>query len=99
MDMVAELRWASMLAKITDQGYQAGQPRDVYNAATVAACKFLRRNDLGRLAAGAKADILLIQLDHLGSAVYADPIKALVNFGCGRDVDTVIVDGKTLVQG
>ncbi|MEK7701858.1 MAG: hypothetical protein AAB418_07610, partial [candidate division NC10 bacterium] len=27
------------------------------------------------------------------------PIKALVDAGCGRDVDTVIVDGKILVQG
>jgi cytosine/adenosine deaminase-related metal-dependent hydrolase len=99
MDMVAELRWASMLAKITDQNYQVGQPRDVFNAATLAACKFLQRDDLGRLAPGAKADILLIRLDHLGSAFYRDPIKALVDFGCGQDIDTVIVDGKTLVQG
>lgn len=98
MDMVAELRWASMLAKITDQNYQVGQPRDVFNAATLSACRFLRRTDLGRLAPGAKADILVIRLDHLGSAIYADPIKALVDFGCGRDVETVIVDGKTLVQ-
>src|SRR5439155_652557 len=90
MDMVAELRWASMLAKITDQNYQVGQPRDVYNAATLGACTFLGRDDLGRLAPGAKADILLINLDHLGSAFYADPIKALVDFGCGRDVDTVV---------
>ena len=41
MDMVAELRWASMLCKLTDANYQAGQPRDVYNAATLASCKFL----------------------------------------------------------
>lgn len=99
MDIVAELRWASILAKVTDGNYQAGQHRDVFNAATLAACRFLRRNDLGRLAPGAKADILLINLDHLGGPVYADPIKALVDAGCGRDVDTVIVDGKILVQG
>lgn len=99
MDMVAELRWASMLAKITEQNYQVGQPRDVYNAATLGPCPFLGRTDLGRLAPGAKADIIMVNLDHLGSAVYADPIKALVDFSCGRDVDTVIVDGKTLVQG
>lgn len=99
MDMVSELRWASILAKITEQNYQVGQPRDVFNAATLGACPFLGRDDLGRLAPGAKADILLIRLDHLGSAVYADPIKALVDFGCGRDVETVIVDGKILVQG
>src|SRR5256884_1157821 len=99
MDIVAELRWASILAKITDGDYQAGLHRDVFNAATLAACRFLRRNDLGRLAPGAKADILLINLDHLGAPVYADPIKTLVDAGSGRDVDTVIVDGKILVQG
>ena len=99
MDMVAELRWASMLAKITDENYQVGQPRDVYNAATLGACRFLDRADLGGLGPGAKADILLINLDHLGSAFYTDPIKALVDFASGRDVDTVIVDGQTLIQG
>ena len=99
MDMVAELRWASILAKIADANYQAGLARDVFNAATLGGCKFLGRADLGRLAPGAKADLLLINLDHLGAPVYADPIKALVDAGCGRDVDTVMVDGKVLVQG
>ena len=99
MDMVAELRLASMLAKVTDGNYQAGLPRDVFNAATLGGCKFLGRIDLGRLAPGAKADVLLIDLDHLGAPVYVDPIKALVEGATGRDVDTVIVDGKVLVQG
>jgi len=88
MDIVAELRWASILAKVTDANYQVGLPRDVFNAAT-----------LGGLAPGAKADLLLINLDHLGAPVYADPIKALVDGASGRDVDTVMVDGKVLVQG
>ncbi len=99
MDMVAELRWASILAKVTDANYQVGLPRDVFKAATLGGCKFLRRTDLGRLAPGAKADIVIINLDHLGAPVYADPIKALVDGASGRDVDTVIVDGKVLVQG
>src|SRR6266567_540143 len=99
MDMVAELRWTSILAKVADANYQAGQHRDVFNAATLAGCKFLHRDDLGRLGPGAKADIVLINLDHLGAGVYADPIKALIDAGSGRDVDTVIVDGKILVQG
>ena len=99
MDIVAELRWASILAKVTDSNYQAGLARDVYNAATVGGCRFLGRDDLGRLGPGAKADILLITLDHLGGPVYADPIKALVDSASGRDVDTVIVDGRVLVQG
>jgi cytosine/adenosine deaminase-related metal-dependent hydrolase len=98
MDMVAELRWASILARVTDKNYQAGQARDVFNAATLGACRFIDRQDLGRLAPGSKADILLIDLDHMGIAAYTDPIKALVDAGTGRDVDTVIVDGATLVE-
>jgi 5-methylthioadenosine/S-adenosylhomocysteine deaminase len=98
MDIVAELRWASILAKVTDGNYQAGQPRDVFNAATLGGCRFLAREDLGRLAPGAKADIVIIDLDHLGAGVHNDPIKALVDAGSGRDVSTVIVDGKVLVD-
>jgi cytosine/adenosine deaminase-related metal-dependent hydrolase len=99
MDIVAELRWASILARVTDGNYQAGLARDVFNAATLGGCRFIDRPDLGRLAPGAKADLLLINLDHLGAPVYADPIKALVDGASGRDVDTVMVDGKILVQG
>ena len=54
---------------------------------------------MSALAPGAKADILLINLDHVGGPGYADPIKALVDSASGRDVDTVIVDGQILVQG
>jgi cytosine/adenosine deaminase-related metal-dependent hydrolase len=99
LDMVSELRWASVLARVTDANYQAAPPRDVFNAATVGGARFIDRPDLGRLAPGAKADVLLIDLDHLGAPVYADPVKALVDGASGRDVDTVIVDGRILVQG
>jgi 5-methylthioadenosine/S-adenosylhomocysteine deaminase len=98
MDMLGELRWASILSKTTDANYQSGQHRDVFNAATLGGCRFINRSDLGRLAPGAKADILLITLDQLGTLVYRDPIKALIDAGTARDVHTVIVDGKTLVQ-
>jgi len=99
LDMVAELRWASILARIIDGNYQAGLPRDVFNAATLGGAAFIGRPDLGRLAPGAKADLLLVNLDQLGAPVYADPVKALVDGASGRDVDTVIVDGRVLVQG
>ncbi|MCH7477842.1 MAG: amidohydrolase family protein [SAR324 cluster bacterium] len=98
MDMVSEMRWAAMLAKVAEGNYLAGQPRDVYNAATLGACGVLDRADLGRLARGAKADIVLIRLEHMGMGAFRDPIKALVEYGAGRDVDTVIVDGKTLIE-
>ena len=83
LDMVSELRWASILAKVTDGNYQAGLARDVFNAATVGGCRFLGREDLGRLAAGAKADILLINLDHVGGSALRGPDQGPGGWGVG----------------
>jgi len=98
MNFIAEMRWAAVLARVVDGNFQTGQPHDIFNSATLAGCKFTQRQDLGRLAPGAKADILVIDLNHMASAPYHDPIKALIDYGDSRDIDTVIVDGKTLVE-
>jgi 5-methylthioadenosine/S-adenosylhomocysteine deaminase len=98
MNFIAEMRWAGVLTRVADGNFQSGRPGDIFNSATLGGCKFIQRQDLGRLAPGAKADILLIDLDHMASAFYHDPIKALIDFGDSRDIDTVIVDGKTLVE-
>ena len=34
----------------------------------------------------------------MASAPHHDPIKALIDYGDSRDIETVIVDGQTLVQ-
>ena len=59
------------------------------------------RGDLGRLAPGAKADIVVIDLSGRGSlrmGPVRDPIN-LVECGIGDDVDTVIIDGIVRVEG
>jgi cytosine/adenosine deaminase-related metal-dependent hydrolase len=99
MNFIAEMRWAAVLTRIVEGNFQVGRPQDIFNSATLAGCKFLQRQDLGRLAPGAKADLLIINLDHMAAAFYHDPIKALIDFGDSRDIETVIVDGKTLVHG
>ena len=98
MNFIAEMRWAAMLTRVVEGNFQAGRPHDIFNSATVAGCKFIQRQDLGRLAPGAKADILIIDLNHMALAPYHDPIKALIDYGDSRDIETVIVDGKTLVE-
>jgi 5-methylthioadenosine/S-adenosylhomocysteine deaminase len=40
----------------------------------------------------------VVDLRHLHYGAVHDPIKALVECGTGRDVETVIVDGQTLVE-
>src|SRR5204862_8228674 len=68
----------------------------VFEAATIGGARALGRDDLGRLAPGAKADIVIIDLEGGDSLRYGpvrDPIKSLVECGIGDDVETVIVDG------
>jgi cytosine/adenosine deaminase-related metal-dependent hydrolase len=98
MNFIAEMRWAAVLTRVVDGNFQAGRPRDVFNSATLGGCRFIQRQDLGRLAPGSKADILIINLDDMALAPYHDPIKALIDYGDSRDIETVIVDGKTLVD-
>jgi cytosine/adenosine deaminase-related metal-dependent hydrolase len=98
-DLVAEMRMASTLSKVADSDRTSGSAAAVYEAATLGGASALGRDDLGRLAAGAKADIVLFDLHALHLGVIDDPIKALVHYANGVDTDTVIVDGRTVVEG
>ena len=98
-DMVAEMRWAALTCRIAERSFRAGQPRDVFDAATLGGARFLGRDDLGRLTPGAKADVIVVDLLQMHHGAVHDPIKSLVECGSGRDVETVIVDGEVLIEG
>jgi cytosine/adenosine deaminase-related metal-dependent hydrolase len=99
MDMILEMRHAAILGKVAERDPLAVTARDVFNAATLAGAKALGRDDLGRLASGAKADILIVDLTQLHMGLIDDPIKTLIYMGSQRDIETVIVDGKVVVEG
>lgn len=99
MDMLMEMRYAAIMGKVADRHRAAVTAGDVFNAATLGGSKALGRPDLGRLAPGAKADILIVDLTGIHTALTYDPIKTLVYFASQRDIETVIVDGKTVVEG
>src|SRR3989449_41905 len=98
-DLIHEMRWAALMCRLADGSFRVGRPQDVFDAATLGGARHLGRDDLGRLAPGAKADIIVVDLRHLHYGAVHDPIKALVDCGSGRDVETVIVDGQVLVEG
>ncbi|MBI2205953.1 MAG: amidohydrolase family protein [Candidatus Rokubacteria bacterium] len=97
-DIVHEMRWAQMMCRVAEGSFSAGQPRDVFDAATLGGARYLGRDDLGRLAPGAKADIVVVDLLRMHFGAVHDPIKALVELGSGSDVETVIVDGQALIE-
>jgi 5-methylthioadenosine/S-adenosylhomocysteine deaminase len=81
--------------------YFAATAGEVFQAATLGGAVSVGRDDLGRLAPGALADIIVIDLSGRGSLRYGpvrDPVKSVVECGVGDDVDTVIVDGKIIME-
>jgi len=97
-DMLREMRLASILSKIVEGEPSVATSMDVFNSATLSGAKALKRPDLGRIAPGAKADLVLIRLDTFNMCPVTDPIRTLVQVATNSDVDRVIVDGKTVVE-
>jgi 5-methylthioadenosine/S-adenosylhomocysteine deaminase len=98
-DMISEMRWAALLCKIMEHDFAVATAGEILSAATLAGARALRREDIGRLAPGAKADIVVVDLQRTRIGPYRDPIKALVNCATTDDVERVIVDGRTVVEG
>jgi cytosine/adenosine deaminase-related metal-dependent hydrolase len=101
-DMIMNMRNASYHGKTMSHDYKSATSADVFTAATMNGARSLGRDDLGKLEAGARADIILIDLtggNTLRMGPFKDPIQAVVECGVGDDVDTVIVAGRIRMRG
>src|SRR5680860_1285054 len=97
-DMVGEMRLAMLMSRVADRDFLSGDPRDVFDAATVNAAYALNRPDLGRLAPGSKADVAVFDLRQMSVGAVHDPIRSLVEDGSGCFATHVMVDGKMVVE-
>jgi 5-methylthioadenosine/S-adenosylhomocysteine deaminase len=67
--------------------------------ATLGAARSLgREHDLGSLSVGKKADVVLLDFRRAHLTPAFNAIGTLVHTGQGRDVSTVIVDGRIVVE-
>jgi 5-methylthioadenosine/S-adenosylhomocysteine deaminase len=98
VDIIEEMRLAWFLGKHTNRTADRPTCLEVFTAATVGSADALGRDDLGRLAPGARADIVCVDLSGYHYGPVLDPVRALVAFGKGQDVDAVFVDGKEIVR-
>lgn len=96
-DMFNDMRFAAVCCKVVEESGAVAVAEDVFRIATVGGADALGRPDLGRLAPGAKADIVLVRTDTPKAAPLYDPLKFLVLAASGEDVDLVIVGGRTVV--
>jgi cytosine/adenosine deaminase-related metal-dependent hydrolase len=86
------------MAKVATRDVHSIGVGDVLEAATVGGARALGRDDLGRLAPGAKADLVLVDLDHPAMQPRRDPLRGLVFSALERPVRDVYVDGTLVVE-
>ena len=97
-NMLEELRHALYASRIVASNPYDLRTSDVFNAATLGGASALGRNDIGRLAVGAKADLVLVDTTHPSMRPVRDPLRSLIYVAADRAVQHVFVDGKQVVK-
>jgi cytosine/adenosine deaminase-related metal-dependent hydrolase len=96
-DMVLNMQLGLMLCRVMEGDAGAVRAADLFDAATIGGADALGRPDLGRLMAGAAADIVVFDFGHDRIGQTIDPIQTLLIGGAGRDVRHVVVGGRSVV--
>ena len=99
-DMVEIMRWALASGRIQEGRVDDfWQPHHVFQMATLAGATAMGlEDDLGSLKPGKKADLVLFDFRRPHLTPISDPLGNLVHTAHGRDVETVIVDGRIVVD-
>ncbi|MFT6582280.1 MAG: cytosine/adenosine deaminase-related metal-dependent hydrolase [Alphaproteobacteria bacterium] len=96
-DFLDEMRSAMMYARVIGETVDDLQTADVFNAATIGGATALGRPDLGRLAVGAAADIVVVDATHPSMRPVRDPLRSLLYVAGSRAVRDVYVGGEQVV--
>ena len=99
LDMFEEVKTAAYLQKINTMDPTSIKAYDILKMATIEGAKVLQlENEIGTVEVGKKADLIIINKDKTHLYPENDLCTNLVYSANGADVDTVIVDGKILMQ-
>jgi len=97
-NMLDEMRLAAYLART-----QANDPRsltttELFEATTIGGARALGRDDIGRLAPGCRADLVLVDITHPMMRPARDPVRSLIYAAGDRALRAVYVDGRKVVE-
>ncbi|MHA1237649.1 MAG: amidohydrolase [Candidatus Odinarchaeia archaeon] len=99
LDMVSNMKFASLLQKVHYCDPTVLSAQSVMKIATINGAVALGLDrEIGTIEVGKKADIVLINLDKPHLIPLNNPYAAIVYSANGEDVDTVIVNGKILME-
>ncbi|MGH7334295.1 MAG: chlorohydrolase family protein [Candidatus Rokuibacteriota bacterium] len=93
------MRWAAVVGKMMERNTEATTAAHAFDAATLGGARALGREDLGRIAPGAKADLVLWKATSWRMTPLRDPVKNIVYNAADEDIDRVYVNGRVVVDG
>jgi len=96
-NMIEELRLAAQAARVQQRSLVGATTADVFEAGTLGGARLLGREDIGRLAPGAKADLVLVDLANPAMRPLRDPLRSLIFTAAERAVRDVYVAGEQVV--
>lgn len=100
LDMLQETRTCAFLHKVNTMDPTVLPAAQALKMATKIGAQALRLDkQIGSLAPGYKADLILIDLDKPHMTPRYDILANLVYAGQASDVDTVIIDGRIIMEG
>lgn len=99
LDMFEEMKTAAYLQKVNTMEPTSINAYDILKMATIEGAKVLGLdNEIGTIEVGKKADLILIKTDKIHLCPENDICTNIVYSANGADVDTVIIDGNTIMQ-
>jgi cytosine/adenosine deaminase-related metal-dependent hydrolase len=93
-----EMRLAAYIARTQGESPRALTSTELFHAATIGGAKALQRDDIGRLAPGARADMVLVDVTHPAMRPARDPVRSLIYAAGDRAIRAVYVDGECVVR-
>ena len=98
MNLISELRTAGYFSKLHADCPFVGTAYDLMKAATLMGASALHRPDLGRIAPGAKADLIVASLARPHLQPVWDPVKNLIWKGTNADFVLTMIDGRIVMR-
>ena len=99
LDIIGQMGYVAKLHKLTNKDRSAMPPYKVVEMATMGGARAIHREDeLGSLENGKLADIVVLETKSANMQPIFDPYSVLVYSANASNVDTVIVNGKMIVE-
>ena len=98
LDMLEQLRLAALLQKHQEADAKILKRHEVLAMATSEGAKVLREEKLGQVKEGFLADLILVNLEGAHVQPVHDVVASLVYSSRASDVDTVIINGKIVME-